>query len=90
MASAHKRNTTSMQKSPRCGAKTRSGEPCKAPAVNGNTRCRMHGGANGSGAPHGNQNAFKHGGYSKDYITRMRLARTLMRDARDLSSSERK
>lgn len=28
-----------------CGAKTRSGEPCKAYAIAGGTRCRMHGGA---------------------------------------------
>jgi hypothetical protein len=29
---------------PRCGAKTRSGCPCKAPALRGKLRCRMHGG----------------------------------------------
>jgi len=29
----------------RCGAKTRQGQPCKAPAVRGRKRCRMHGGA---------------------------------------------
>ncbi len=28
----------------RCGAKTRAGAPCKAPAVPGKKRCRMHGG----------------------------------------------
>lgn len=31
------------QSSPRCGAKTRSECPCKAPAM-ANGRCRMHGG----------------------------------------------
>ena len=30
---------------PKCGAKTRKGTPCKAPAVPGKKRCRMHGGA---------------------------------------------
>ena len=30
---------------PRCGAKTRSGCPCRAPAIRGKLRCRMHGGA---------------------------------------------
>ncbi|WP_430625007.1 HGGxSTG domain-containing protein [Rhizorhabdus histidinilytica] len=45
---------------PRCGARTRSGLPCRSPAVNGNRRCRMHGGK-GSGAPRGNRNAWKHG-----------------------------
>jgi len=29
---------------PRCGAKTRAGGSCKAPAVRGKSRCRMHGG----------------------------------------------
>ena len=31
------------------------------PAVAGKKRCRMHGGAKGSGAPKGNKNALKHG-----------------------------
>jgi len=51
--------------SPRCGAKTRSGKPCNAPVVNGKKRCRMHGGAERSGAPYGNKNAEKHGLRSK-------------------------
>jgi hypothetical protein len=29
---------------PQCGAKTRSGPPCRAKAVKGKVRCRMHGG----------------------------------------------
>jgi len=29
---------------PRCGARTRAGRPCRAPAVRGKTRCRLHGG----------------------------------------------
>jgi hypothetical protein len=53
--------------SPRCGAKTRSGMPCKSPAVKGKKRCRMHGGAKGSGAPKGNKNAFVHGIYSNEF-----------------------
>ncbi|WP_414819862.1 HGGxSTG domain-containing protein [Sphingomonas sp. Root710] len=48
---------------PRCGARTRSGQPCRSPAVKGNGRCRMHGGK-GSGAPRGNRNAWKHGWHS--------------------------
>jgi len=60
----HKRNTEEMLNSPRCGAKTRSGEPCRAPAVSGKLRCRMHGGALGSGAPKRNNNAVKHGLYT--------------------------
>jgi hypothetical protein len=65
MVSTHKRNTAPMLGSPRCGARTRAGTLCRAPAVNGKTRCRMHGGAKGSGAPKGNQNALKHGTYTK-------------------------
>lgn len=50
----------------RCGAKTRSGQPCKSHAMP-NGRCRKHGGTN-TGAPAGNQNARKHGIYSA-YLT---------------------
>jgi hypothetical protein len=57
----HPRNTAPMLKSQRCGAKTRSGKPCMSPAVGGRKRCRMHGGAEGSGAPRGNKNALEHG-----------------------------
>jgi hypothetical protein len=49
MAGDHRRNTEPMLNAPRCGAKTRSGAPCQAPAVSGKARCRMHGGAAGSG-----------------------------------------
>lgn len=61
MAGTHPRNTGPMMNSRRCGAKTRKGTPCQSPAVTGQARCRMHGGAAGSGAPKGNQNALKHG-----------------------------
>src|SRR5437763_5083294 len=44
-----------------CGARTRSGHPCRTPPVRGRRRCRMHGGAAGSGAPVGNKNALRHG-----------------------------
>ena len=38
----------------RCGAKTRSGAPCKNPAVSGKQRCRMHGGkSTGAKTPEG-------------------------------------
>ncbi|WP_461330103.1 HGGxSTG domain-containing protein [Bradyrhizobium diazoefficiens] len=57
MTGGHTRNTVPMRTSPRCGARTRDGSPCRAPAAHGKTRCRMHGGALGSGAPKGNQNA---------------------------------
>ncbi|WP_119459169.1 HGGxSTG domain-containing protein [Rhodospirillaceae bacterium SYSU D60014] len=50
-----------MHASPRCGARTRGGLPCRAPAVRGKRRCRMHGGAESSGAPRHSQNALRHG-----------------------------
>jgi hypothetical protein len=65
MSSSHRRNTAAMLASPRCGAWTRSDGRCRSPAVKGKKRCRMHGGAQGSGAPKGNRNAFKHGTYTK-------------------------
>jgi uncharacterized protein YjcR len=68
------------QKAKPCGAKTRKGSPCKAPAANGKGRCRLHGGAKGSGAPIGNQNALKHGFYSKcrkiEFAEAIKLANT--------------
>ena len=49
-----------------CGAKTRAGGRCKAPAM-ANGRCRVHGGAStGPGA--NNKNATTHGIYQK-YMT---------------------
>lgn len=49
--------------SARCGASTKNynGRPCRAPAVRGRRRCRMHGGAKNSGAQKRNTNALKHG-----------------------------
>lgn len=52
----------------RCLAKTRSNGLCAKYRVSGKKRCRMHGGAAGSGAPKGNHNAFKHGLYTEEYL----------------------
>jgi len=76
--------TGPMLASPRCGAKTRSGRPCRAPAVYGKKRCRMHGGAPGSGAPKGNRNALKHGLYTKEARAERRRSRELIRESRRL------
>lgn len=47
-----------------CGAKTRAGGTCKAPAM-ANGRCRVHGGAStGPKKPNSANNAIKHGFYS--------------------------
>jgi hypothetical protein len=82
MAGDHPRNTKAMRESLRCGAKTRRGPACRAPAVAGKKRCRMHGGAEGTGAPMGNQNALKHGHYTREAIAERRALRELIREAR--------
>ena len=66
MAEADKSALSAIMRGPRCGAKTRSGGACQAPAANGYRRCRMHGGAPGSGAPRGNKNAIRHGFYTAE------------------------
>ena len=82
--SDHKRNTDPMVNSKRCGAKTRSGKPCAAPAVKGKERCRMHGGARGSGAPLGNQNALKTGRHTKALRETVREGNEAIRQLRGL------
>ena len=44
----------------------------------------MHGGAPGSGAPRGNQNALKHGMYTREAIEERRQLQDLMRQLRRL------
>jgi hypothetical protein len=82
--SDHIRNTGPMLASLRCGAKTRSGGACRSPAVDGNKRCRMHGGAQGSGAPRANQNARTHGLFTRDAIAERRQIRAVLGEARKL------
>jgi hypothetical protein len=82
--SDHARNTGPMLASPRCGAKIRCGGSCRSPAVRGKRRCRMHGGAPGSGAPRGNQNARQHGLFTKDAIAERKQIQALLGDARKL------
>ena len=66
----------------RCGARTRAGAACRAPAVKGKRRCRMHGGAKGSGAPKGNSNRLVHGRRSAAAEADRRRLRELMRASR--------
>jgi len=82
--SDHLRLTAPMRASPRCGARTRSGGACRAPALRGKTRCRMHGGAPGSGPPRGNCNARKHGMFSREAIAERQEVRDLLGEARRL------
>jgi hypothetical protein len=47
----------------------------------------MHGGAAGSGAPVGNRNALRHGGYTAEAIALRREIRALLRDSREIAES---
>jgi len=63
---------------PRCGAKTRKGTPCKAPAMK-NGRCRFHGGkSTGPRTPEGLERSRKanrkHGLYSRAVLKEHNLA----------------
>ena len=72
-------------KSPRCGAKTRSGAPCRAPAMWSKkagryTRCRLHGGrSTGPRTPEGIERCrkanWKHGRRSAQEIAERRASR---------------
>ena len=74
----------------RCGASTRSGKPCRSPAVTGRRRCRMHGGAQGSGGPRGARNGnYKHGRYTAEVIASRRWLRETIREVRALTRTLR-
>ena len=72
-----------MHETHRCGAKTRSGKPCRTASM-ANGRCRMHGGPS-PGPPKGSQNNYKHGYYSREAIARRREISALLRAARELA-----
>jgi glucans biosynthesis protein len=73
-----------MLESLRCGARTRSGKLCQAPAIKGKKRCRMHGGAARSGAPKANRNALKHGLTTREAIEQTRAVNTILRRSRKM------
>lgn len=73
-----------------CGARTRSGQPCRNPPVTGKVRCRMHGGAHGSGGQPGNLNACKHGRYSAEAVQERLGFRELMRTVQQLAGDDAK
>ncbi|WP_408022121.1 hypothetical protein [Sphingomonas lutea] len=52
--------------------------------MKGRKRCRMHGGTN-PGAPKGNRNAWKHGGYSAKTLEAVRYVKAISRLAGVLS-----
>ena len=63
-----------------CGAKTLDG-PCTAPRMTNKKRCFRHGGAPGSGAPKGNQNAYKHGCCTKEALAESKAHQAQFRKA---------
>jgi hypothetical protein len=74
--------------SPRCGARTRSGKPCLAPAMRGRktgayTRCRLHGGASTGprtleGLERCRRTNWKHGKFSAEQKTHRRALQLLL------------
>jgi hypothetical protein len=70
----------------RCGAKARNGSVCRSPAVSGKARCRMHGGALGSGAPRGERNgAYRTGNFTRESIAERRMIAALLAESRGLA-----
>ena len=75
-----------LRRAQRCGAKTRCGKSCRSPAVRGKARCRMHGGAKGSGGPLGERNGnYRHGRYTKESEAIAQSVRKLVREAKALT-----
>ena len=74
---------TLMQAAPRCLARTRRGSSCQCPAIKGKSRCRIHGGAKGSGAPKGEANcSYKHGAWTGKAVDLRRAAKRLLKEVR--------
>ena len=77
------RRLANLAKAPRCGARTRMGSPCRQAAVRGRARCRIHGGAKGSGGPPGSRNGnFKHGLWTRESKHLRGAARRRLREVR--------
>jgi hypothetical protein len=75
------RRLANMAKAPRCGARTRAGHPCKQAAVRGRGRCRMHGGAKGSGGPLGQRNGnYRHGLCMRESVQMREKTRAMARE----------
>jgi len=75
-----------LSKVPRCGAKTRRGTPCRAPAMK-NGRCRMHGGGSTgpltrAGLERMRQAKTKHGLYAAATLEFRRLVNRILREAK--------
>jgi glucans biosynthesis protein len=64
-----------------CGARTRSGGSCRKYPAPGRSRCRLHGGAPGSGAPKGKKNgSYRHGEHTKEAVQERRWLKSLLQN----------
>jgi hypothetical protein len=62
-----------------CGARTKSGKLCRSPATK-KGRCRLHGGARGSGGPPGERNGqYRHGERTNSAIAERQKFSALLR-----------
>jgi hypothetical protein len=68
-----------------CGAKNRDGTTCINLPEPGKSRCRLHGGAPGAGAPLGNKNAEKHGLYSREMKELRRSVKKLLKHSTQIT-----
>src|ERR1700738_1920798 len=78
-ASPTNRQPLQFQNARKCGARTKSGKPCRSPATK-KGRCRLHGGASGSGGPPGERNGqYRHGERTKGAIEERRKFSALLK-----------
>jgi hypothetical protein len=73
---------------PRCGAKTKhnNGLPCRLAAMHGKKRCRVHGGASGSGGQRNNKNALKHGQTTREAKKFRKEVRLALRETKRMEN----
>jgi glucans biosynthesis protein len=80
----------SLREARRCGAMTRTGRPCRSPAVRGRPRCRMHGCGRGAGGPSGERNGnFRHGYFTTESVAERKAVREVIRRTRRILGSVR-
>jgi hypothetical protein len=73
----------SLRLAPRCEATTRGGTACQRAALKGKTRCRLHGGAKGSGGPKGQRHGrYRHGQFTCEAVEERRRTRVLIAQMR--------
>jgi hypothetical protein len=78
-ARGQKQQPRHFQTARKCGARTKSGKPCRSPATK-KGRCRLHGGASGSGGPLGKRNGqYRHGERTKAAIAEQRKFSALLK-----------